>query len=121
VIHDTFNARYGLTRTIQEVENTQDGIREFIISGHSRYVRAGGSRGDGNYFIDFEGGPFIGQGGWIENTYPDVQGKITDVEGMDPDVCVETGKETMNVRVLVDTTVTKADREAAIEEVEKQE
>ena len=98
MIEDTFPARYGLTRTITEVETNEHEIREFIISGKSHYGRGGGSMEDGNYFIDFEGGPFVPLGGDMQNIYPKVEGYIIDVDW-------EGGGEEgmMSVRVRVDT------------------
>jgi hypothetical protein len=98
MITDTFNARYGLTRTITEVETNEHEIREFIISGKSRYGRGGGSVEDGSYFIDFEGGPFVGIGGYMQDIYPAVEGRIIDVTREDPDE-----DDMMSVRVRVDT------------------
>ena len=100
MIEDTFPARYGLTRTITEVETNEHEIREFIISGKSHYGRGGGSKSGGNYFIDFEGGPFIGLGGYIQDIYPKVEGYIIDVT----DVTSSDDEEgVMSVRVRVDT------------------
>jgi hypothetical protein len=98
MIEDTFGARYGLTRTITEVETNEHEIREFIISGKSHYGRGGGSKKNDTYFVDFEGGPFIGIGGYIQDIYPKVEGYIIDVDW-------EAGGEDgmMSVRVRVDT------------------
>ncbi len=98
MIEDTFNARYGLTRTITEVETNEHEIREFIISGKSHYGRSGGSMEDGNYFIDFEGGPFVPLGGDMQNIYPKVEGRIIGIT----EECADQD-DMMSVRVRVDT------------------
>ena len=87
MIHDTFNARYGLNRTIKQV-----GERTYHISGKSRYSRGGGNPADGNFFLDFEGGPFIGQGMKMDSIYEGIIGEIEMVKSIpspEGEMCVE--------------------------------
>ena len=76
---ETITSRYGETRTITKVPGKE---RTYIISGKSHYMRGGGSREDGNYYIDFEGGPFLGQGGRIDGICTTITGEIADVESV---------------------------------------
>jgi hypothetical protein len=53
---------------------------------------------DGNYFIDFEGGPFVPLGGDMQNIYPKVEGRIIGIT----EECADQD-DMMSVRVRVDT------------------
>lgn len=60
----TISARYGLHRSLSPLGLQQDGCRHYILWGESRYVRGG----DG--MIDFEGGPFVSTGEFLNPDAP---------------------------------------------------
>ena len=49
----TIMSRYGQPRTFTKVARNK-----YIVDGPSAYCR-GGQDNDGNYFVDYDGGPFI--------------------------------------------------------------
>lgn len=60
-----FRSRYGSLRSLSPLGTAPDGTRSYIIEGESRYVRGG------HGMIDFEGGPFVCTGEFINPDSPD--------------------------------------------------
>lgn len=60
----TISARYGLNRSLSPLPRRGDGTQAFVLWGESRYVRGG----DG--MIDFEGGPFVSTGEFLDPDAP---------------------------------------------------
>ena len=60
----SFASRYGDARSLSPLGEQGDGTRAYIIEGESRYVRGGEG------MIDFEGGPFIHTGKFINPESP---------------------------------------------------
>lgn len=60
----TLSARYGLQRSLSPLGPQPDGTRHYILWGESRYVRGGFG------MIDFEGGPFVSTGEFIDPADP---------------------------------------------------
>lgn len=61
----TTSSRYGVTRSLSPLRSREDGVQQFILWGESRYVRGG----DG--MIDFEGGPFVSTGEFVNPDHPE--------------------------------------------------
>ena len=61
----TTSSRYGATRSLSPLGAQPDGTRQYILWGESRYVRGG------HGMIDFEGGPFVCTGEFINPDSPD--------------------------------------------------
>ena len=58
------SARYGLNRSLSPLGLRQDGCLHYILWGESRYVRGG------HGMIDFEGGPFVSTGEFLNPDAP---------------------------------------------------
>ena len=58
------SSRYGATRSLSPLGAQSDGTRQYILWGRSHYVRGG----DG--MIDFEGGPFVSTGAFLDPDSP---------------------------------------------------
>lgn len=56
----TFTSRYGKTRSLTRISS-----HRYIVEGETHYMR-GGADNDGNPFVDFEGGPFVVCGEFLE-------------------------------------------------------
>jgi hypothetical protein len=61
----TTSSRYGATRSLSPLGEQRDGTHQFVLWGESRYVRGG----DG--MIDFEGGPFVSTGEFMDSAHPE--------------------------------------------------
>ena len=61
----TTSSRYGVPRSLSPLRSREDGARQFVLWGESRYVRGG----DG--MIDFEGGPFVSTGEFLNPDHPE--------------------------------------------------
>jgi hypothetical protein len=60
----TISARYGLNRSLSPLGAQPDGCRHYILWGESHYVRGG------HGMIDFEGGPFVSTGEFLDPDNP---------------------------------------------------
>lgn len=60
----TTSSRYGVTRSLSPLGAQPDGTRQYILWGESRYVRGG------HGMIDFEGGPFVSTGEFLDPENP---------------------------------------------------
>ena len=60
----SISARYGLHRSLSPLGLQQDGCRHYILWGESIYTRGGHGR------IDFEGGPFVSTGEFLNPDAP---------------------------------------------------
>jgi len=60
----TFRSRYGVLRSLSPCGWGDDGYRHYIVDGVSAYVRGGEG------MIDFEGGPFVHTGEFINPESP---------------------------------------------------
>lgn len=60
----TTSSRYGVVRSLSPLGEQPDGTRQYILWGRSHYVRGG----DG--MIDFEGGPFVSTGAFLDPDSP---------------------------------------------------
>ena len=61
----TTSSRYGVSRSLSPLPRRDDGTQAFILWGESHYVRGG----DG--MIDFEGGPFVSTGEFVNPDHPE--------------------------------------------------
>jgi hypothetical protein len=61
----TTSSRYGVARSLSPLPRRDDGTQVFILWGESYYVRGG----DG--MIDFEGGPFVSTGEFVNPDNPE--------------------------------------------------
>ena len=62
----SFRSRYGVLRSLSPCGWRDDGYRHYIVDGASTYVRSSG----GGMMVDFEGGPFIHTGEFIDPDAP---------------------------------------------------
>ncbi len=60
----TTSSRYGATRSLSPLGAQPDGTRQYILWGESHYVRGG------HGMIDFEGGPFVSTGEFLDPENP---------------------------------------------------
>ena len=60
----TTSSRYGVTRSLSPLGAQPDGTRQYILWGESHYVRGG------HGMIDFEGGPFVSTGEFLDPDNP---------------------------------------------------
>lgn len=85
--HDTitpqaysFRSRYGSLRSLSPLPPLADGTRQYVIEGESHFVRSGPG------MIDFEGGPFVCTGAFIN---PDTPQAIPLVEAVGAFPCID--------------------------------
>lgn len=60
----TIAARYGLVRSLSPLGAQPDGCRHYVLWGESRFTRGGFG------MIDFEGGPFVSTGEFLDPDNP---------------------------------------------------
>lgn len=78
----TTSSRYGATRSLSPLGAQSDGTRQYILWGESRYVRGG------HGMIDFEGGPFVSTGEFLDSENPQPV-RLVDCVGQIPCVGAE--------------------------------
>lgn len=79
----TTSSRYGVPRSLSPLRSRGDGVQQFVLWGESHYVRGG----DG--MIDFEGGPFVSTGEFVNPDNPEPV-RLVDCVGALP--CLDGGE-----------------------------
>lgn len=90
----TTSSRYGVSRSLSPLGEQPDGTRQYILWGRSHYVRGG------HGMIDFEGGPFVTTGEFLDPNNPQPV-RFVDCVGALP--CVDEGEIVIGAQWLDST------------------